>query len=888
MLRKPENLARGILPFGSYELARVDQVGGKALALMQMCRAGMPVPPGIVLTVRFFEPWILALSSSPAWAALAHADPGEIQSAAKALQIECEALELSQQQTQELDEALRALRQETHVHLFSVRSSSPEEDMEGASFAGGYETTLGVTPETLHAAILRSFTSGFHARVFLYKREHGIRINEPRIAIIVQAQVDAESAGVAFSLNPLNNCYDEAVVNANFGLGESVVSGEADPDVFVIDKLKREILERRIGSKQVVITPNPGGGTSKSGCSAPAEPSITDAQALELVALLLRVEAYYRKPIDIEWAIAGGAAYLLQARPITTYLPLPDEMVTAPGESKRLYANSTLIEQGVQGPLSVLGTEFLSYVLNHVGGPIARDAIGLDGAAFTAGGGYYINLSYTLKMGMGSAALSPGNFGDPRVTAILDSIDIKQYLTAKLPAKLRAARGRMLFSMIPIVRSVLKAYLRPDHFLRDYHAASPGAIQRLEALSDGGTSLESRATALSETLDFFYGEYGIPMILASQIAQQRIKNLFKQEAAQVQDHLINLGISLPGNKTTEMGESLYALASLAEISLYDSAADFLAALERRALSPEFMRRWEGFIAEFGMRCPSEIDAATPRPWEQPALLFQQVKNMALAVRSRTDPRSFFEEARLKREAAYQTLHGIALKKGKRRARALEKYYATWVTLGGYRETPKHYVIKVIDLFRRQALALAQSFVAAGRLDRPEEIFDLTIGDIDRAREDVAVGLRALARERSALVDSIRRSHLVARVIDSRGRIYYPPPKAATEGELRGVPISPGIVQGRVKVVHDAHRESLLPGEILVARATDPGWTPLFINARGIILEIGGALQHGAVVAREYGIPCVSGVDEATRKLRDGQRVEVDGSNGIVRILPEPT
>ena len=142
------------------------------------------------------------------------------------------------------------------ARFFAVRSSSPEEDLEGASFAGGYETTLGVTVETLEAAILHSFTSSFDERVFLYKKEHGFQLDHPRIAVVVQQQVDAESAGVAFSLNPLNNCFDEAVINANHGLGESVVAGEADPDVFVVDKLKREIIETRIGSKQAVITLN--------------------------------------------------------------------------------------------------------------------------------------------------------------------------------------------------------------------------------------------------------------------------------------------------------------------------------------------------------------------------------------------------------------------------------------------------------------------------------------------------------------------------------------------------------------------------------------------------------------------------------------------------------
>ena len=137
-----------------------------------------------------------------------------------------------------------------------------------------------------------------------------------------------------------------------------------------------------------------------------------------------------------------------------------------------------------------------------------------------------------------------------------------------------------------------------------------------------------------------------------------------------------------------------------------------------------------------------------------------------------------------------------------------------------------------------------------------------------------------------LIQKIKRSRLVARIIDSRGKIYVPPRAPAADGEMSGVPISPGLVQGRVKVLNYAAEKKLLPGEILVARAADPGWTPLFLNAKGIILEIGGALQHGAVVAREYGIPCVSGVDDVTSRLRDGQLVEVDGSNGVVRILED--
>ena len=290
------------------------------------------------------------------------------------------------------------------------------------------------------------------------------------------------------------------------------------------------------------------------------------------------------------------------------------------------------------------------------------------------------------------------------------------------------------------------------------------------------------------------------------------------------------------------------------------------------------------MQEFGARCPREIDVATPRPNEQPTLLFKQLKSMALALDGRQGAITIFEEARAKREVAYDILHGLALQKGKLKAKALARHYGTSITLGGHRETGKHYVIKVVDLFRKRALDAAKTLVDAGRMDNVEQIFDLTIDDVDHALADASLDLRSLASERTVLNNKIRRSHLVARVCDSRGKIYYPPRKAAAAGELAGVSISPGIVQGRVKVCYIAPMKSrCCPGEILVTRATDPGWTPLFTNAGGIILEIGGALQHGAVVAREYGIPYVSGLDGATDQLKDGQMVEVDGSNGIVHI-----
>jgi len=874
-----------IFPFSSSEIPSLEQAGGKALALMQMTHAGMPVPPGFVLTVKFFEPWMDSLKQSPEWAAITKADADKIGQAAKALQGLCRELHFTREQKDELDNALNAFHKKNNGHLYAVRSSSPEEDLEGASFAGGYETTLGVTIYKIDVAILHSFMSSVDERVFLYKKEHGFRIDQPRIAVVIQQQVDAERAGVAFSINPLNNCYDEAVINANYGLGESVVSGESEPDVFVVDKVKHKIIEEHIGRKQTIIVLDPEGGTYKETIVDSPQVCLTHSQALDVTCLVEQVEKYYQKPMDIEWAFSGGKLFLLQARPITTYLPLPEEMITAPGAPKQLYADATLIEQGLQEPMSVLGADFLAYVLREMTGLVGGDVIGIDGIAFTSGGRYYLQLSNSIKLMGTNSPLAPGSMGDTSVMEILANLDIKQYTPRNLPKKLRTTKSSILLRMPMLIMSSLKTFRDPDAFMRKYMETYPRQLQRLDEIMKQELTLHELAVKLNSIVHFFSVDYGVPMFMIPQFVELRLKQIFKKESERVKDDLVSLGISLPGNKPAEMGQLLYKLASFEEFIYSSSAAEFTLRLQKGTLDPAFLKIWNQFMDEFGFRCPGEIDVAIARPNEKSELLYEQLKDMAEAITARKGTRTIFEEAKAKREAAYKSLKELAFKKGKIAGKAFEACYRVLLSFGGHgKETSKHHIVMVMDAFRKRALQVAHTFVKAGRLDDPDQIFNLTIDDIDRAVKDPALDLRALAKERTVLLNRIKQIHLVARVIDSRGKVFSPPRKEAKQGELTGVPISPGIVQGKVKVLHQVDEKKLLPGEILVARSTDPGWTPLFIHAGGIILEIGGALQHGAIIAREYGIPCVSGLDDATSLLTDGQLVEVDGSNGIVRIL----
>jgi pyruvate,water dikinase len=294
------------------------------------------------------------------------------------------------------------------------------------------------------------------------------------------------------------------------------------------------------------VTLEQKGGTRKSSAANHQEACITPVQVLELTRLLEQVEAYYQKPVDIEWAISEGKLFLLQARPITTYLPLPEEMITPPGAPKQLYANATLIEQGLEKPLTVLGTDFLGYVLREMTGIIGSNVIGLDGIAFTKGGRYYLHLSNSIKMMGLKSPLAPGSMGDTSVTEILANLDIKQYTRNTLPAKLIKARLFMLFRILPMMPRLLGIYRDPEAYIQKYQEAYPGQMQRLEDILKQELSFRELAVELNTIVHFFSVENGPSMFMIPQFVELRLKQIFKNPSASIKDALISLGISLPG------------------------------------------------------------------------------------------------------------------------------------------------------------------------------------------------------------------------------------------------------------------------------------------------------------------------------------------------------
>ena len=728
-------------------------------------------------------------------------------------------------------------------------------------------------PAGLEAAIRHSFASVFDERVVRYKEERGMRSDRPHIAVIVQEQVASDVSGVAFSLNPLNNCYDEAVINSNFGLGETVVGGVVTPDTYVVEKTRGEIIEKKVAAKSHAMWLQADGGTEETALEHSEAPTLSDAQAIAVADLATRAEAHYGRPMDIEWAMRGDELFLLQSRPITAFLPLPEEIVTRPGEEKYLYLDLIVLSQGFSDGLSVLGGQFWGHMLEAVKPETMIDR-GRDGTILNVHGRQYLHLSNLMK------ALGPNIIPrlvqtyDTPTRKIFSTIDPKaDYLPAKKPAALRSMIWRLFGRIGRVLRYGSRGLRNPQKAVENYERLAAAAIAECRELCAEGRPFDELT---SECLARFQGLLAAMMevMFPPMLARWRLRRLFKNE--DVEDLLVALEMDLLGNPTSEMGHMLYELASLDEIRDTANGEEFRRLIESEGYSTEVMEAYRAYINKFGCRGIKEIDMATPRCYEDLPRFFDQLE----AIDTENDT---IKTASERRAEAHGKLLELAEKLGKRKK--FERL-AGQHRMAGFREAPKYFYIVTVDLLRRRALELGTRFVEQGRLHDLNQVFDLTIEQITRAESDQDLALLPLVESNLAGRRKLEHVKSWPRVIDSRGRIFRVPLHDSEDG-LVGDAIAPGVVRGPAKVLHAPYEKPLAQGEILVTRASDPGWTPIFINAAGVVLEVGGALQHGAVIAREYGLPCVSGLDGVTETIHDGQMIEVDGSSGVVRILESP-
>lgn len=852
-----------IYKFNTDRIPELSQVGGKAKALIETTKEGLPVPDGIVLSVKFFEPWLGEIKKSKEWENMLRDTRKE-----NCDELEDKALNMnfSKKQKELLEVSLKNLPGD----VFAIRSSSPEEDLENTSFAGMYESFLGIKRKNIEESILKAFAFAFSYRVMSYKGERGLDLKNTSIAVIVQKQIRSDISGVGFSLNPLNNSYDEVLINGSFGLGEGIVSGIVTPDTYVVDMIKNKIIDKKINEKRISIKLKEDGGVEEVENENPRDPALSDEEIMELSKLIKICESYYEFPIDIEWAYEKNKLYLLQSRPITSYIPLFPELMTNPEEKKKIYIDLISLTQGFHEPMSVLGLEIWGKMLDRVKGGTMTPDIG--GTTPAIHGRQYMSVTDLQKL-MGKKIVSNIlNSYDGNVKRIFKEIgNIDHLLPDKKPVASEGSKmkfAKLSLGMFPgIVKSI---FFNHRTVIEEYEKIANKVIENAKNLEK---EIEFHKNIDLVLDDFMTITNSISAMMAGMISQQRIKNMFKNHG--VEKEIVALAMDLEGNPTSEMGHLLFKMASNREFKNISSRKDFIQKAENRSFDKVFLKDYDEFMDKYAVRGFMEIDVASKRIYEDIGLLYDKL----IEIDTEDNQISKVKE---KRELAYNKLLELAKSKGKENKfiKLVEKYQETF----GYREHPKYVIVYIFAQLHNICLEIGEDWVEE-RLDDPYDIFDLHVEEIERAQKDKNLDLRQLRKinlEPYKKVEHIKNWPLV---IDSRGKIYKPK-MDIKDGDIIGDPIAPGKVIGRAKVLETPYEKPIRPGDILVTRATEPSWTPIFTNASGVIMEIGGPLQHGGIIAREYGIPCVSGLIGIMDMIKDGDLVEVDGDNGIVRIIEE--
>ena len=888
------------------ERASLEIVGGKGVNLARLLRNGLPVPDGFFIPVSAYSAFVDATGLDDVIAAtlagLAADDPAALEAASQAIRARFEQTPLPPA----LTDALKLSWEQLGSPPVAVRSSATAEDLPGLSFAGQQDTFLNVMGrEALEEAVLACWSSLWTARAIGYRLRNGIPHMQVGMAVIVQEMADARASGVMFTANPVTGLRGEVIIEATLGLGEALVSGQVTPDRYIVSP-DGALSSKTLGEKATVSRPLARGGIVMERLSDAAQiQALPDDVILHLAEMGRRIEKLFGFPQDIEWAHThAGELVLLQSRPITSLYPLPRPLPADPlGVMIGLH-----VVQGVMEPLTPLGRDVLIHMLLGIGRIVGwRPDFESQTLVIPAGERLWINITGILRYPRtrtkyAEVFQSIDPVAAQRVTELLDDPRL-----APVPKRFSLKTILHLIGfMIPFVGRTLFALCRPERAQKGMHRYFEQQIARTRAQTQQDDDLwrtYARRLTLLDELDTIFPDIifprGLPPIVASMAAFFGILRRLSQEAGQPQAYL-EIARGMPHNVTTEMDLALWrtaqSLRADPEILQLFTQTDAVE-LARRYLANDLPRAagqaLDAFMQRYGSRGLGEIDIGRPRWREQPQHVIQTLQSYLTITDPEQAPDVVFARGADAADAAVVQLAAAirSQKRGWIKARLVRWAARRYRALGGMREAPKFLVVRIFDIVRQALLASADEFVRAGLLSHPDDILFLTIDELHEiAREqDISAAMRAaIAQRRTLRVVEMRRTR-IPRILLNDGCAFYDGlhiPQEGDENGLRGSPVSPGVVEGPARVVFDPHTTRLQPGEILVCPGTDPAWTPLFLAAGGLVMEVGGMMTHGAVVAREYGIPAVVGVHQATTRLKTGQRLRVDGGSGVIEILSE--
>jgi pyruvate,water dikinase len=846
-----------VLGFQEVDRTDIAVVGGKGANLGELSRLeGIRVPDGFCVSTEGFK---RVMGAAPATgdlldrlAVLKAEDREAIRELAAAIREVIEGTAIPD----EVQEAIACfLAKLGEQEAYAVRSSATSEDLPAASFAGQQDSYLNVIGKpAILKHISRCWASLFTERAIAYRLQHGFDHRKVHMAVVVQKMLFPQAAGILFTADPVTGNRKVASIEAGFGLGEALVSGLVNADGYkvrdgqVIEKAERQ--DRHV---------------------------LTDAQIVRLARLGRQIEADFGQPQDIEWCLVADEFHFVQSRPITTLYPIPER----DDHGNHVYV-SVGHQQMMIDPMKPLGLSL--FQLTAAG----------HGGMYAAGGRLFVEISKQLATPAGRDVLLNVLGGSDPLTkdALMTLIERGDFIesspddpNAPGPGQGKPGMSRADFQApieddpAIVADLVARSQASIDALKRDIRTKS--GTDLLDFILQDGQLLRQR---LFEPPNFAAIMAG--MNAATWINEHIMEWLGEKNAADT------LAQSAPNNVTSEMGLALLDVADVIrphpEVMAYlQQAKDdgFLEGLLPFSGGPEAHDAIRAFLDKYGMRGVGEIDVTRTRWREAPTtlvpLILSNVRNFEPAAASRK-----FEQGR--QEASKKETELLERLKqvpdGEQKAGETQRMISRLRTFIGYREYPKYSIVNRFFLYKQALLEEARRLVRGNVLHEQEDIYYLTFQELrevvrTHTLDDQIVTQRKAEHER-------HRKLTPPRVLTSDGEIVAGKYKRADlpADVIVGLAVSAGVVEGRARVLSDMADAELEAGDILVTAFTDPSWTPVFVSLKGLVTEVGGLMTHGAVIAREYGLPAVVGVENATRLIKDGQRVRVHGTDGYVEIL----
>ena len=860
-----------VLGFQDINQAQVAIVGGKGAHLGELSRIeGIHVPAGFCVTTDAFRRIVAeAPSIDDCLDRLSLLSPDD-REAIRVLSAEIrrilEEIAIPDDLAAAITRPLAVLGEQAAC---AVRSSATAEDMPTASFAGQQDTYLNVVGSAdILQHVSRCWASLFTERAVAYRVRNGFDHRNVHMAVVVQQMVFPAAAGVLLTADPVTSNRKVTSVEATFGLSEALVAGLVNADLYKVRD--GAVVAKVIATKQLAIVASPAGGTQQHEIDPERQdqPALTDEQVIRLAQLGRRIEGHFGHPQDIEWCLVDDSFQIVQSRPITTLFPVP-----------------AIGDQGNHVYVSVGHGQMMTDAMKPLG--LAFWQLTTSRPMHEAGGRLFVDVTLDLASPARRARLlevfgkSEPLTGDA-IRTILERRDFIPSLPDEGPDGAPAGGAPAPIETDPAIVTELIGR----------NQDSIAALKRNIRTKSGSALFDFILADIQELKRILFDPQSYQVFMSAMEAtwwlnEKLLAWLGEKSAADT------LTQSVPNNVTSEMGLALLDVADV--IRPYPEVVnflqhvqdeDFLNELARVAGGEEARRAIRGFLDAYGMRCVGEIDITRPRWSERPRALvpviLSNIRNFQPGAGKQRFERGR-QEACAKEQELLERLR--ALPGGAQKADETERMIDRVRTFIGYREYPKYSMVSRYFVYKQALLEEAGRLVQAQVIGEKEDIFYVSFQELHDIVRTYHIDDRLIPQRKEAF--TAYQALTPPRVLTSDGEIVvgaYRRDDVPT-GALIGLPVSAGTIEGRARVILDLAQADLEAGDILVTAYTDPSWTPVFPTIAGLVTEVGGLMTHGAVVAREYGLPAVVGVEQATRLIRDGQQIRISGTDGYVELLP---